>query len=1010
LRPAFDEHDRAELTRKIATADVPRLDRLNPALPRDLVTVVHKAIAHEPADRYQSAGALAEDLRRFLDDRSIAARRVSLPERAWRWCRRNPAMAWLLAALLALFVVAIGSGVWYLQQEAERQGRAREAIDAALEQLPGLRRQGRWTEARAVLAQAKSRLGDAGAGELGRRLEQAEAEVELAAELVRIRLTPAMIEGKLDYPGMAAEYEHTFTQARLAVTGDAQTVADRIGESDLRGELVMALDHWAYVADALKDGVLRARLLELARRADPDPEWGDRFRDPEVWDDPAALRRLAVEAQKRLSGEGADKGLPLPLLALLAKKLGQQDDQAEPLLRAAQRLDPQDFWLCYSLGEALRERKPAEAVGFYRAALAIRPTVAVVYGELAMALIRLEQYDEALPESRRAVQLDPQLNLAYHLIGMCLQGKRQWDDAIAQYRHTLERFPKYAVSRQNLGMCLIEKGRLDEALAELRLAVAGQPTSARAHHQLGRCLEDLGRWDEAMTAYRRAIALDPTGAPAHNQLGMCLHVRGYWDEAIPHYRRAAILDPAASNPPFQLGLVERGRGRHAEALVEFTKSAQADPRSAQVAIAVADTLLRLGRFAEAHTAARRGLDQSPASDSYRPRLQQTFDLCERLLVLDAQLPALFQRKLPPGDSAAQLQRIHLWFTYGRPYAAARLYAALFAAQPALADELEIGYRTHAASAAVRAAVEKGTGQMWLDESERAELRRRALDWLQADLALRAKWLKAGKFPGWSLTRCRTDLAYAGVRDPAALDRLPAAERKEWQRFWADVAELLAADPWEQGKGHAAHRDWPKAADVYARAAKPDATDNSDLWFECAAVLLLSGDREGYAKVYTHMVERCDKAPAMRAYHVARARTLAPAPAADVTRAEELARKELKDSAGEFWSLTEQAALHIRAGRFAKAVPLLERSLRADGKYGRTVLNWLWLAIAHERLGDGAEARRRLAEAQAWLDRLAGAMPDRAEDELGLHLHNWLEAHILRREAEALLGAGSDTPK
>jgi hypothetical protein len=89
---------------------------------------------------------------------------------------------------------------------------------------------------------------------------------------------------------------------------------------------------------------------------------------------------------------------------------------------------------------------------------------------------------------------------------------------------------------------------------------------------------------------------------------------------------------------------------------------------------------------------------------------------------------------------------------------------------------------------------------------------------------------------------------------------------------------------------------------------------------------------------------------------------------------------------------------------------LEQSLRADPKSGRAVLNWLWLALAQQRLGKPEEARRWLGKAHAWLDQYADGMPGRAEEELGLHLHNWLEAHVLRREAEALLGAGPAIPK
>jgi hypothetical protein len=82
--------------------------------------------------------------------------------------------------------------------------------------------------------------------------------------------------------------------------------------------------------------------------------------------------------------------------------------------------------------------------------------------------------------------------------------------------------------------------------------------------------------------------------------------------------------------------------------------------------------------------------------------------------------------------------------------------------------------------------------------------------------------------------------------------------------------------------------------------------------------------------------------------------------------------------------------------------LFEQSLKPNSKPGAAVLNWLWLALANQRLGKAEEARRWLGEAQAWLDQFSDGMPARAEEDSGLHLHNWLEANVLRREAEALL--------
>jgi serine/threonine protein kinase len=119
LRPAFDEPERAHLIERVTHGEPPRPRQVEGRIPRDLETIVLKALAREPAERYPSAEALAEDLRRFLHDRPIRARRAGPAERAWRWCRRNPVVAGLLATavLLAAGLAVLALLLWDRQQQ-----------------------------------------------------------------------------------------------------------------------------------------------------------------------------------------------------------------------------------------------------------------------------------------------------------------------------------------------------------------------------------------------------------------------------------------------------------------------------------------------------------------------------------------------------------------------------------------------------------------------------------------------------------------------------------------------------------------------------------------------------------------------------------------------------------------------------------------------------------------------------------------------------------------------------
>jgi serine/threonine protein kinase/WD40 repeat protein/Tfp pilus assembly protein PilF len=165
LRPAFDDANRARLIQRIASEEAPLPRKLVRDIPRDLETIVLKAAARDPADRYVTAEALAEDLQRFLSDRPIRARRHPALERLWRWCRRNPAIAGAISVIAAsLLTVALISLLAAVSLNASKRD--------ALAQL--------W---RAKLSEARATALSRQRGQRFTSLQRTREAVEIAAQL-----------------------------------------------------------------------------------------------------------------------------------------------------------------------------------------------------------------------------------------------------------------------------------------------------------------------------------------------------------------------------------------------------------------------------------------------------------------------------------------------------------------------------------------------------------------------------------------------------------------------------------------------------------------------------------------------------------------------------------------------------------------------------------------------------------------------------------------------------------
>src|SRR5262245_50214842 len=135
LRPAVGGKDRQEVLRNIAFEEPLAPRRLEPAAPVDLETVVLKALAKNPRERYATAKELADDLRRFLEDRPVQARRPSLAQRLARVARRHRAVAVTAAAGLVVALAMLAGGVgWAEGQRRARQAQIEESVEAALEE------------------------------------------------------------------------------------------------------------------------------------------------------------------------------------------------------------------------------------------------------------------------------------------------------------------------------------------------------------------------------------------------------------------------------------------------------------------------------------------------------------------------------------------------------------------------------------------------------------------------------------------------------------------------------------------------------------------------------------------------------------------------------------------------------------------------------------------------------------------------------------------------------------
>jgi serine/threonine protein kinase/Flp pilus assembly protein TadD len=766
LEPAFDGDDRQELLRQIAWEEPRPLRQVARAVPADLETIVLKAMAKDPAERYATAQELADDLKRFLKDEPVLARRPGLVQRARKWARRHRPAVWSAGAALVVALAALAGSVgWVVRDRAARQARAAADLQAALHEAQRARDDRKWPQAEAAARRAEALLADGAADaelagrvqRLLRELAEEEADGRMVARLEEVRLLQAAVneqENRFALERAMPEYRRAFeTYGCRAGETAAGEAAARIGGRPpaVRGTLVAALDHWLDLAREAKASEL-SWLGEVLAAADADP-WRQRLREARRTRDRRALEQLAREVDVTRQ--------PPQALFLLDRSLQAVGavDSAVALLRRAQEAFPGDFWTNQNLGTTLAQGPSPqldEAIRFLTAAVALRPDSPGARLNLAAALYRRGRLDEAIAGLRKVIQLDP----------------------------------AYAEAYDNLGLALADKGRLDEAMTAYRRAAELKPTLAEAHHHLGVILARKGRFDEAIAAEHRAIALTADLAAAQFNLGIILNQVGRADEAVAPLRRATDLSPEWTAAHYHLGNALWAGGRLGEAVTAYRRAIELRPDYAEAHCNLGSALQQQGEFDQALAAVKRGHELGSARPGWRYPSARWVRECERLIELSGRLSAVLRGESHPAGAREQNEYARLCY-YKKHYAAsARLWAEAFAAEPSLAEALDDGPRYDAACAAALAAAGQG-----VEPKERARWRKQALAWLRADLAANGKLLEGGKPEAGRLVRQRLlrwqgDPALAGLRDPAAVALLSAGEAEACRQLWAEVGALL----------------------------------------------------------------------------------------------------------------------------------------------------------------------------------------------------------------------------
>ncbi len=420
-------------------ADTRRLGRL---MRSEMDWVVMRALEKDRSRRYESASAFAGDIERYLANEPVQAAPPSMAYRARKFARRNRA-ALAIAVILGVAALTIGGSIgWGIWDRSSRRANAETAATMALEESAKQYRANHPESAMASAKRAHDALtGVPGTGRLQAVADQRVAELEMAERLEGLWLE-SLDSVRIGPEQVAAYFQSTFQEFGIDPAELSETeVAERIRDRLITPELVGGLDEWAgqlRLANGLDDP-LAVKLRSAATMADQNP-WSCRIRD-------IALDGSA-EQMSAFAGEIPVADVPESSLVQLSLALSRnhRSAEAETLLRRAVVAHPDHVRTNFNLGLLLKSSPGltlrVQALGYYRAALAVRPRSPTIM----------------------------------NAIGINLCDELAWfEEAADVFRESIRIRPDYPTTRQNLANTLTNQGFHAEALVEARAAVRLEP-------------------------------------------------------------------------------------------------------------------------------------------------------------------------------------------------------------------------------------------------------------------------------------------------------------------------------------------------------------------------------------------------------------------------------------------------------------------------------------------------------------------------------------------------------